>query len=132
MYADILNKILIPFMAKNFNYKNFKLHQDNDPKHTSKVCIDTLNNLGIKWVFLSKAHNIFYFKFSFKLRSPPSSPDLNPIEWVWADLKRYVKKSFCRSEEEIMKKVFEFQYQLSETKCRAYIDKLKEVNKQIK
>lgn len=50
MYADILNTTLIPFMGKNFKYKKFNLHQDNDPKHKSKLCQNTLKNLGIKWV----------------------------------------------------------------------------------
>ena len=40
-YREILNGYLFPFFAKNFNYEA-NLHQDNDTKHKSKICVDAL------------------------------------------------------------------------------------------
>ena len=38
--------------------------------------------------------------YNVQVKSPPKSPDLNPIEWVWADLKRFVRKKFCTNEKD--------------------------------
>ena len=49
--------------------------QDNDPKHTSK--------LAQKW---TKEQNINRWK------THPESPDLNPIDNLWHELKEYIHR----------------------------------------
>ena len=49
--------------------------QDNDPKHTSKV--------ARKWM---EDHSINWWK------TPPESPDLNPIENLWHELKEFIRR----------------------------------------
>jgi transposase len=58
--------------------------QDNDPKHKSKLVQAWLFNNGIQC-----------------LDFPPYSPDLNPIEHLWADLARRVEKFQCDTMEEL-------------------------------
>jgi len=47
---------------------------DNDPKHTSRRAQAFFNEHGINW-----------------WRTRPESPDLNPIENVWRELKLYLE-----------------------------------------
>jgi hypothetical protein len=58
--------------------------QDNDPKHKSNVVRTWLFNHGVQC-----------------LNFPPYSPDLNPIENLWADLARRVEKFQCPTMEEL-------------------------------
>jgi hypothetical protein len=49
LYKEILGDFLIPFMASKYDF-NCILHQDGDPKHTSKMCKDYLDRNQINWV----------------------------------------------------------------------------------
>ena len=40
---------LFSFVGKKFNYEAI-LHQDNDTKHKSKICINALKHYNINWV----------------------------------------------------------------------------------
>ena len=48
-YDHIIEKYLAPFVNSKFNNTCY-LIQDNDPKHTSKVCNDALERNNIVWV----------------------------------------------------------------------------------
>jgi transposase len=53
---------------------------DNSSVHKSKLVLSTLEECGIKYMFL-----------------PPYSPDLNPIELLWAWMKSILKKLKART-----------------------------------
>ena len=69
MYTKILEKCLVPFCQRIYPQR-YRFMQDNDPKHTSKRAQKFFEDHGITW-----------------WRTPPESPDANPIENMWNELK---------------------------------------------
>ncbi|CAF0965122.1 unnamed protein product [Brachionus calyciflorus] len=75
-FQDLFSEYITPFLREKYPNMH-RLYMDNDPKHTSFST----------YAYLER-HFINHFK------SPPQSPDLNPIELVWNDLKYFLETDF--------------------------------------
>jgi len=75
-YVNILEENLLSSMEESGITDNEVIfQQDNDPKHTSRIAKNWMEN-----------HNITCLDW------PPQSPDLNPIEHLWNHIKKELNK----------------------------------------
>ena len=69
LYIEILSKRLLPSIQRDHRNEH-QFMQDNDPKHTSRAAQRFFSEKGINW-----------------WRTAPESPDANPIENLWHEMK---------------------------------------------
>ena len=110
VYTKILDKTLVPFIEDVYPTSH-KFMADNDPKHTSRHAQQYLEEKQINW-----------------WRTPAESPDLNPIENMWHELKEYIRREVKpKTKEELIDGIEAFWSTVDIDKCRKYIRHLHKV-----
>ena len=100
-YKNILENSAVP-SGTLLIVPGFIFQQDNDPKLTSKLCKE----------FLQEKEQQQVLKI---MTWPPQSPDLNPIELLWDQLDRQVRKSCPLSQKDLWKKLQEEWQKITKT-----------------
>lgn len=110
LYTSILENALVPFVRRIFPASH-RFMQDNDPKHVSCHARDFLRRERINW-----------------WKTPAESPDLNPIENLWHELKEYIRREIKpRTKEELVQGILKFWETVTVQKCNKYINHLNKV-----
>ena len=105
--TQILEQTLLPSINELYPPPDsHRFWQDNDPKHTSRRAQTFMEDNSIQW-----------------FKTPAESPDLNPIENVWATLKFYVARDVPTSQNELVQSIVKFwNSHLTVEQCNRYID----------
>lgn len=101
-YRDILRDYLLPTAEEHFGEgRDWWLLHDNDPgRHMSQV-VKT-------WIHNNAVH---------VLEFPPYSPDLNPIENLWANVKKKMENSQAATKDELEELLTETWAEVTQEEC---------------
>ena len=110
LYVDILRHTLLPFLHDVYPDGHCFM-QDNDPKHTSRLAAGFFQDNNVNW-----------------WRTLPESPDLNPIENLWHEMKEFVHREVKpHSKDELISGIHQFWQSVTVEKCSQYIRHLRKV-----
>lgn len=110
LFVDILDQTLVPFINEIYP-DGHRLMMDNDPKHSSRLARSYMDSAGINW-----------------WKTPPESPDCNPIENIWHELKEYSRRVVKpRTKQQLIDGIVQFWETVDVTKCQKYIRHLRKV-----
>ena len=110
LYTEILQKTLLPFAQARYP-NGYKFMQDNDPKHVAGHTLQWMDDNDVPW-----------------WKTPAESPDINPIENLWHELKEYIHREVKpRVKEELVQGIVAFWQTVDVQKCAKYIKHLRKV-----
>ncbi len=110
LFIIVLKETLLPFI-KDVYPDSHRFMQDNDPKHMSGLANEFYESSRVNhW------------------KTPPQSPDLNPIENMWHEIKEFLRQEVKpHTKQELIDGIQQFWATVTVAKCAKYINHLKKV-----
>ena len=84
---------------------NWVLQHDNDPKHRAHIVTKWLDEKGVE-----------------QLKWPSFSPDLNPIEHIWDEVERRMRKEKAKNEFELKQALLKVWYNIGNDVTKKLVD----------
>lgn len=106
VYKEILENVMEPYSFENMPVTYIFQH-DNDPKPTSRLVKQWLRDQNIA-----------------VMDWPAQSPDLNPIENLWADVKRGLKDRKAKNSVELFQNIEEIWRNIPLSRCRSLVESI--------
>jgi transposase len=106
-YQDILANELVPYIASTSGQSEAQYLHDNARYAKAKSVLAWMENEGVN-----------------RMDFPPYSPDLNPIENLWAVLKRNIDARMPTDIEQLTKVTIEEWSKISVTLCQNLVDSM--------
>lgn len=102
-FIQVLNTGLVPYL--NDVNEDPRFMQDNDPRHTSRRAGYWMEDMEINW-----------------WKTPAKSPDMNPIENLWHELKEYIQRAMKpKTKDTLVAGILELWDKVDTAKCQKYI-----------
>ena len=101
-YKDVLQRRLLPQLRDWYGDRECIFMQDGAPCHKARSVMTFLQNKNIRL-----------------LEWPGNSPDLNPIEGLWNELKREVLKTPFTTKRELIEKLIDTWHRSDRIRCLA-------------
>ena len=105
VYRDILQRNLFE-SVKTLNLgRNWVLQHDNDPKQRAHIVTKWLDEKGVE-----------------RLKWPSFSPNLNPIEYIWDEVERRMRKEKAKNEFELKQTLLKVWYNIGNDVTKKLVD----------